>query len=750
MRRLGAFLAVAVVAAWSLPAAGQAPPREADGRIAGRITRSDGSALGHAWIRIRAGADVRHALADSLGLYGVDVPAGSVELRVEYLGHRPAGLEVSVPPGAQVRVDVRLEEQALALPGFVVRAEPFSVAPAAPRELRPGQPVDPALEMTTLTLDAGLAEVATAAGAARDASGEPPSDGAQVLLMRGSTADLKLLLLDGAPVYTPFHLGGMLESFDTDVLGRAAHYVGAAPARYDGGIDYILDLDTRNPTARGTAFRGALDLLSARASGEWSGERGGILASGRTLHGAGPRLFDGVPSPYGYADGLIRGAWRQGGVEWGFTGFANRESVALGLPDAPFVPEEADWSNRAVSLRAAHGVGPVELAWTAAASRYDAALPLHTDSSVTGITNPVLAQGRTGRLRATVDGRVTLDGGVLRFGLSADRTRATYGSSLRTDAGYARTEVRSGGHAVGGHGEWSGPVSSAVGLRIGGRVDRFAPGGTRTALRGALTWSVSPTAILTLAAGRYHQFTRASDTAVEGALVTALDSVGALDPAFTALQVATGDHVLVGLDQDLTPVVRLGLQGYVKRFADIQGVGADRTSSGVDLRLRAGGADRVGWVGYSLNWTWEDGARGADTDRFLGRHVLSAGFRGPIRGPVGVEARVAFSDGLPLTEVPLDVSEALTGEVPDDLGESGARDLSLPTDADGFLRVDLELFGEWDSPVGTGRVRPYVRLLNALDRRDALFYYFEPWRSPELRPLARRSVLPVLGVAWSF
>lgn len=96
------------------------------------------------------------------------------------------------------------------------------------------------------------------------------------------------------------------------------------------------------------------------------------------------------------------------------------------------------------------------------------------------------------------------------------------------------------------------------------------------------------------------------------------------------------------------------------------------------------------------------------------------------------------------------MSEALTGEVPDDLGESGARDLSLPTDADGFLRVDLELFGEWDSPVGTGRVRPYVRLLNALDRRDALFYYFEPWRSPELRPLARRSVLPVLGVAWSF
>jgi hypothetical protein len=43
-----------------------------------------------------------------------------------------------------------------------------------------------------------------------------------------------------------------------------------------------------------------------------------------------------------------------------------------------------------------------------------------------------------------------------------------------------------------------------------------------------------------------------------------------------------------------------------------------------------------------------------------------------------------------------------------------------------------------------------VRLLNALDRRDALFYYFEPWRDAELTPLAQRPVMPVLGVAWTF
>ena len=47
-------------------------------------------------------------------------------------------------------------------------------------------------------------------------------------------------------------------------------------------------------------------------------------------------------------------------------------------------------------------------------------------------------------------------------------------------------------------------------------------------------------------------------------------------------------------------------------------------------------------------------------------------------------------------------------------------------------------------------VRPYLRVINALDQRDALFYYFEPWRDAELRPLAERSILPVFGVEWRF
>ncbi|MDH5588819.1 MAG: hypothetical protein OEZ37_02110, partial [Gemmatimonadota bacterium] len=71
---------------------------------------------------------------------------------------------------------------------------------------------------------------------------------------------------------------------------------------------------------------------------------------------------------------------------------------------------------------------------------------------------------------------------------------------------------------------------------------------------------------------------------------------------------------------------------------------------------------------------------------------------------------------------------------------------------DDFMRLDLEVRAHFSHrrERGEWRIEPYVRVLNALSRRDALFYTFQPWRDPEARPLAERSLLPVVGVTWVF
>jgi hypothetical protein len=69
-----------------------------------------------------------------------------------------------------------------------------------------------------------------------------------------------------------------------------------------------------------------------------------------------------------------------------------------------------------------------------------------------------------------------------------------------------------------------------------------------------------------------------------------------------------------------------------------------------------------------------------------------------------------------------------------------------------FLRIDLEVDArmEFDRMGRSWSVRPYIRLLNALNRRDAIFYAYQPWRPESVTPLAERPILPVLGVAVRF
>src|SRR5690606_5250419 len=89
-----------------------------------------------------------------------------------------------------------------------------------------------ALEATPGVAELGIAE------AARRFPSEEPIDPSEILYVRGAVADLKLVLLDGAPVYAPFHLAGLIAPFETGVLREASLFLGGAPSRYDGGLSY--------------------------------------------------------------------------------------------------------------------------------------------------------------------------------------------------------------------------------------------------------------------------------------------------------------------------------------------------------------------------------------------------------------------------------------------------------------------------------------------------------------------------------
>jgi len=180
----------------------------------------------------------------------------------------------------------------------------------------------------------------------------------------------------------------------------------------------------------------------------------------------------------------------------------------------------------------------------------------------------------------------------------------------------------------------------------------------------------------------------------------------------------------------------------------------------MDLRVAREGERASGWLGYTLTWFWApDGFLSTGESPFSGRHLLSAGLLTSLTTRTGLRLRASYGDGLPFTSVPVfadGIGAPATAErnalnLAGDQILNSAPDLTMGPDA-GFLRLEVELFGHW-TPTVSGRtmeLRPYIRVLNALNRRDALFYHFDPWRTGGPVPLADLPFLPLVGVEWRF
>ena len=759
-----------------VPVSGVTPDRTApDGGLPGGVIEgvvrtdegTDVRPLPFAIIRATMPGKQRTILADSLGRYRIEVlPQGTVRLRVSHVAHRSARLNVAVPGGETVTVDIGLEWSPIELGPVLVIAD-LITRPITPTRI--DMPI-PSVEVTALGESAGMAESGLGDAAAA-LPGNDPVDPSDVLFMRGSTTDLKLVLLDGAPVYTPFHLGGLLSSFDASALGAAALHTGGAPARYDGGLSYILDLRTRPPQRDRLHVRGGLELISGNIAAEGPiGERVSFAASSRSLHDYGAAVLGGGHTPYGYRDALGRiDARLAEGHRLSATAFWNRESVLLNPdrtdadPSASFVvPEDATWGNHALVVTYRGTMADVALDATISASGYQAELPLRPPLGGPAPLAPsaendgILAGAETGRLRLALHGSAPLGDSQLRFGTALDRTEILYSARRFADVGTGTGVQREAeGLAAGVYVDGIRNLAPGLDLRVGLRADAFSTErDLRLAPRVALLWSLSDEALLTVAAGRYHQFSRGSDEQVDLAV-----SEGRLASVETLLSVATADHVAVSIDQQLNDRVRLGIEGFWKEFT---GLGAPEAevlhSSGVDLQVLHESALMTAWVGYNVSWFWSGGNSIRETSNFAGRQLLSAGLRGFGNGRMGGAITFGYSAGLPYTSIPFgrgsaqDATTTITEvtTLPARLAQEDPVFSGRPDD--GFLRLDVELFTLFNAHISghNFEVRPYLRVINALDQRDALFYYFQPWRDAGLLPLAERSLLPVFGVEWRF
>jgi len=134
---------------------------------------------------------------------------------------------------------------------------------------------------------------------------ESRSDWSAGFNVRGGEADQNLVLLDGYPIFDPFHLGGLFSTFIPSTVGRVDLRTGGMPVQYDGRLSGSLDVRSLEPTSSGAHGSAEISLLSSSASvGKSIGDGAGswIVAARRTYADYMADLYKPGAFPYHFQD----------------------------------------------------------------------------------------------------------------------------------------------------------------------------------------------------------------------------------------------------------------------------------------------------------------------------------------------------------------------------------------------------------------------------------------------------------------
>ena len=196
------------------------------------------------------------AVTNGAGYFAVSgLPPGPYRVRISYLGFETVDTTLVAGRGA---VDVPLQPTALQSEGVVVEAGSTS---AADESRLPGK-MSVALDRLEQLPSLGEPDLFRALQWTPGIRKSGIISGG--LSVRGSNPDQNLYLLDGAPVYHPWHAFSLISTFQTGTLKNTDLYRGSFPASHGGRLSAVLDAQMKAGDRREPKATAALSVLSGR------------------------------------------------------------------------------------------------------------------------------------------------------------------------------------------------------------------------------------------------------------------------------------------------------------------------------------------------------------------------------------------------------------------------------------------------------------------------------------------------------
>jgi hypothetical protein len=778
-RRALLLLLLLAASAVAGPVAGQERPAPAaatvqSSGVQGRITdASSGRPVGGAAVTISAaGGLTSSAVADDSGRFavrGLSPSTRELTLRVRALGYQPAERRVQLAVGYLVELDVAL------VPA------PYRLA-----EVRT-QAVAPERQQFEQTPDAGGVRVTRGALAALPALGEADvlrtvqlmpgvlarNDYTAGYNVRGGEADQNLVLLDGIPIYNPFHLFGLFGTFIDETVADVSLTPGGFPAQFGGRLSSVLEVTSAEEARQGVHGAASVSLLASALT------LGGAMPDARTTWGVAARrtyvdvfadAFTQQEVPYHFQDAQLRARrFLRGGGSLTLTAYAGSDVVdgnfaALGPESDPgggtFV---FDWGNRLAGLTWSQPVGAVgdsaELLTQAAVTQFRTGLDL-------GAGTLVLANRVTeGRVIGSL--RVSAGSHQRRVGYELSHYRVRYSATAGPAASplFALRQRPTAG-AIYADEQWR-TLGGRLLMRAGLRGEHVSgTGWYGVSPRVALKYFQTRDLAWTVAGGQHAQWVHSLSR--EDIPVRLFDFWVASDPW---VPVATARDLSVGAEWWSGAARFARVQLFGRRFSNLaepapsedeqvrgdKFVVAGGRAYGAELLLRQLESERLsGWLAYTYAVSTREGPDGGywpGQDRRHNLNLVSAYRMG--RGYV-LGARFGLGTGTPYTplcgEFVRRIYDGTRNAFDTGLNSRTIQPVGCQRNSERYpLYHRLDVSGTRSYRRGSTTLTPFISVVNVLNRKNVFIYTRNFSVSPPTQnAISQLPLLPTAGLSVEF
>ena len=780
MKRYAAVTSALLLAVLPCMKAGAQQPRDTTGVLAGRVVDAVSSEP-----RVGAGVAIvgtnRGAIADASGSFVIaGVPVGNATIRARLLGYKTLERGVTIRAGDTTRVEFRLEPEATVLSAVRTEARPVE------RDAFEARP------------SVGTVQITARAAEAVPKFGEPDiirivqllpgvearNDFSTGLNVRGGESDQNLILIDGYPIYNPFHLGGLFSTFIDPTVSGVTLMTGGFPARYGGRLSAVLDVHSQEEVRPGIHGTADLSLLASTGSlgGAFAGGKGSWMIAGRrTYADKFVELISTNELPYHFRDEQAHFAYALSPTtKLSLTAYDGRDALNANiatLGDSTQADPSGgtflfDWGNRVIGATLSKQIASPSRNVFSRLLLGDSATFEQRASFSAFSTNLDLGAGSLMLRNRVTDLRVS--GNLTSHTAAHERSfgydAVSYG--IRYDATSPQTDTRL-------YDLRQSPASAALYLDDIWRVSPswLIETGARTeALTGkpwvalsprvSAKYFVTPDWALTAAFGRFSQWTHS--LAREDIPVRLFDFWVASD---AVTPVSTAWHSILGTERWLSPSRYLRVEGFYKKYENLlesnpqedpnlRGdeffpVNGDSYGADVLLRQFETSGRFSGWISYTYA---VETRRKGDLNYFPGhdrRHNLNVvgtwRFSKYLFG-----ARYGYATGTPYTDIVGMIVRRIydpglnafgtrgSGRTEQFVGgqRNGAR---LPT----TQRLDLDVTRAFH--VRGATVAPFLSIVNAYNAKNVFLYVFDYTKSPPTRQaISQFPLLPTAGVSIQF